>query len=132
MFSFGKKNTGVACYSGNCYISCLVRKWFPFIVALLVYAFTPGMCEIAEASAHFVTTGDIHFSDAEKHSEHGESHSEDNECHTCICHAPTAFLITTPVVEDSAVIPVSRELCLSPVNLFTEGALRELFRPPIS
>ena len=107
-----------------------VRKLYPYVAALLVYAFTPGLCELAEVAIHFVDTGDFHASDEERHAEHGDSEGEDGECHTCICHARTAFVAPTPaaltaVVADGELVALSREDALS------GGVIRELFRPPI-
>ena len=107
-----------------------MRKLYPYIAVLLVYAFTPGLCELAEVAIHFVDTGDLHASDEERHAEHGDSEGEDGECHTCICHAPTAFVTPTPaaltaIAADGELVALSREDALS------DGAIGELFRPPI-
>ena len=116
----------------RCYLSSRsVRRLFPFIAVILVYAFVPGMCEFAETLAHLATTGDLHTSDHERHAEHGESSGQDGEeCHTCICHAPTAFLMG-PVVAPSGPVSVVEAATSAPDEAIDGDALRELFRPPI-
>ena len=89
------------------------------------------MCELVEVSVHFAATGDVHSSDAERHSEHGEQ-SDDEECHPCFCHAPTVF----PMV-----LAISPQMLLPQKNIKTVFVLtsvvdddtsEELFRPPIA
>ena len=109
-----------------------MRKLFPFIAALLVYAFTPGMCEVAEIAIHFASTGDLHASDEERHSEHGDSEGEDGECHTCFCHAPTAFVAATPTAAPGVALPDGELRLVAPDDVACDGEISELFRPPIA
>jgi hypothetical protein len=108
-----------------------LRKLYPYIAALLVYAFTPGLCEFAEVAIHFVDTGDFHASDEERHAEHGESQSEDGECHSCICHAHTAFVAPPLPMLSSVETSVEFSVFFSE-NALSGSASGELFRPPIA
>lgn len=111
-----------------------MRKLYPYVAAVLLYAFTPGLCELAEVAVHFVETGDVHASDQERHAEHGDSKSkgqDGGECHTCICHAHTVFV--APMQATLVPIPVEREMTLFVrIDGASDGAIRELFRPPIA
>ncbi len=109
-----------------------MRKLFPFIALLLVYAFTPGMCELVEVSVHFAATGDVHSSDAERHSDHGEPHSEGSECHTCFCHAPTAFPMVVALSGDTLAVSSDNQNTFVLANVTDDDSIRQLFRPPIS
>ena len=109
-----------------------MRKLFPFIAIMLVYAFTPGMCELAETSVHFASTGDLHGSDEERHAEHGDAQGEgDGECHTCFCHAPTSFLVAWQAVAPSVAVAHDHREVFASDDVASDGAMRELDRPPI-
>ena len=109
-----------------------MRKFFPYIAVVLVYAFTPGVCELAEIAIHFVDTGDLHASDEERHAEHGDSEGEEGECHTCICHAPMAFLIAPVAATPVALAPDGELGIFDRADGASDGEIRELYRPPIA
>ena len=109
-----------------------MRKLFPFIAALLVYAFTPGMCEVAEIVVHLADEGDLHAADEERHTEHGDSDGDDGECHTCFCHAPTAFVAATPTATPGPSMPDGELGQVTPDYVVSDGAISEFFRPPIA
>ena len=109
-----------------------MRRLFPLIVLLLVYAFTPGMCELVEISVHFVATGDLHASDAERHSEHGDAPEKGGECHTCFCHAPTVFPVVAALSPQLRLPPEQPRPVFAVVSSMDDGITRELYRPPIS
>jgi hypothetical protein len=108
-----------------------LRKLFPYVAVLLVYLFTPGLCELAEAAVHFASTGDLHGSDQERHAEHGDSQGEEGECHTCICHAPAAFLVALTAAEPVPFSPDRQPAIFIRNDGASDGAISELFRPPI-
>ncbi len=109
-----------------------VRRILPFVAVMLVYAFTPGLCELAEVAIHYVEAGDLHGSDEERHAEHGELPGEDGDCHTCFCHAPTAFVIALQTKPKGLAILAQKASSFTLTEGASDGATSELFRPPIA
>lgn len=99
---------------------------------MLVYAFTPGLCEVAEITAHLASSGDLHGSDEERHADHGDTQGDEDECHTCFCHAPTVFLVAVPPPAPACLAPKNQAGEFSQPHSAGDDTIRPLFRPPIA
>lgn len=105
-----------------------VHKLYPYVAGLLIYVFTPGLCDITETLVHFIEEGDWHVSDEERHSGHDDSDSGGEQCHS---HSNIVFVAPSFTKLEFAIDSLENVVFLNK-SVVSDAVVSEILRPPIA
>ena len=126
--------------------AALATGWMMRAVALLLAVIlSPGVAEVTEDFAHWVSQGHTVHASAEQHAEHaateppgGDNHATDEHgCsalfHLCGCHSPAPSMVSARIALDWADASLVEPTSAFPYSTLRapDGVNGESFRPPI-